>query len=129
MHGFLKKGNFDDSNFARVIMHERGLDLQAAIDILTTMLVGREGDYAMTKSALLSFGLTVDAHVARYLAGCTHRFDGITKANDASTPSAQSSSEWACFLEVLEPMKFNSSAFTRESNKTPNERDESQRRT
>ena len=48
-------------------MHERSVDLQAAIDILTEMLSQRVEDYIALKDKLPSFGPDVDLELARYL--------------------------------------------------------------
>jgi hypothetical protein len=53
-------------------MHERGLDLQGAVDALTAMLVKRVQDYASLKHTLPSFGSDIDHELGRYLVELEH---------------------------------------------------------
>ena len=57
-------------------MIERDCDLQTAIDILTGMLTQRVADYVHFKSQLPSFGVEVDAELARYNKAIEHFTQG-----------------------------------------------------
>jgi hypothetical protein len=57
----------DYQNFVCIIMNERGLDLQGAINLLTSMVAERVQDYASLKQIIPSFGSEIDRELGRYL--------------------------------------------------------------
>ncbi|EIW80046.1 terpenoid synthase [Coniophora puteana RWD-64-598 SS2] len=62
-----EQANGDYQNLVFVIMNERRVDLQEAIDILTDMLSQRVDDYLALKASLPSFGSKVDHELSRYI--------------------------------------------------------------
>jgi hypothetical protein len=69
----------DYQNFVCVLMRERGLDLQGAVDTLTSMIASRVEEYARLRASLPSFGPLVDYHLARYLADIEHETYGFIR--------------------------------------------------
>ncbi|KZV60851.1 terpenoid synthase [Peniophora sp. CONT] len=66
----------DYQNLVCIIMVERGVDLQAAVNILTDMLAERVRDYANLKQKLPSFGAEIDARLAVYYENLEHFVQG-----------------------------------------------------
>ncbi|VDB95597.1 unnamed protein product [Peniophora sp. CBMAI 1063] len=66
----------DYQNLICIIMAERGVDLQTAVDILTSMLAERVQDYADLKRKLPSFGSEIDARLATYHENLEHFVQG-----------------------------------------------------
>ena len=60
-------------------MAERNVDLQLAVDILTTMITERFNDYVEMKSQLPQFGSSVDAQLALYLKNLEHFIQGTVR--------------------------------------------------
>jgi hypothetical protein len=69
----------DYQNFVCVLMRERGLSLQSAVDTLTNMIASRVGEYIQLRAALPSFGAEADAHLRRYLAEVEHETYGAVR--------------------------------------------------
>jgi hypothetical protein len=69
----------DHQNFICVLMRERCLDLQGAVNELTAMLKQRVDDYRRLKASLPSFGDDVDRELARYLAEIEHETYGAVR--------------------------------------------------
>ncbi|KAF9476267.1 terpenoid synthase [Pholiota conissans] len=66
----------DFQNLVCIIMAERNLELQDAINALTDMLETRVDEYLALKKSLPSFGLGVDAQLARYHSALEHFVQG-----------------------------------------------------
>ncbi|KAF5374219.1 hypothetical protein D9758_004664 [Tetrapyrgos nigripes] len=66
----------DYQNLVFVVMEEKDLDLQDAIDYVIQMLNDRVDDYRALKKSLPSFGPCVDAELARYLRALEHFVQG-----------------------------------------------------
>ncbi|KAF5319865.1 hypothetical protein D9758_018520 [Tetrapyrgos nigripes] len=66
----------DYQNLVFVVMEEKDLDLQDAIDYVIHMLNDRVADYRALKKSLPSFGPHVDAELARYLRALEHFVQG-----------------------------------------------------
>jgi hypothetical protein len=80
MHTLQKEqANGDYQNLVCVIMRERGLELQGAVDVLTSMLADRVQDYALLKRTLPSFGSEIDRELGRYLVELEHAVHGTIR--------------------------------------------------
>jgi len=66
----------DYQNLVFVIMDERRVGLQEAIDILTEMLSQRVNEYLALKASLPSFGSNVDRELSRYIEALEHFTQG-----------------------------------------------------
>ncbi|KAK7459648.1 hypothetical protein VKT23_009630 [Stygiomarasmius scandens] len=66
----------DYSNLVFVVMEEKDLGLQEAIDYVIGMLSDRAADYIALKQSLPSFGAKVDKELARYLKALEHFVQG-----------------------------------------------------
>jgi hypothetical protein len=69
----------DYQNFVCVLMRERGLSLQGAVDTLTGMIAGRVQEYARLRASLPSFGASADYHLGRYLGDIEHETYGFIR--------------------------------------------------
>nr|BCX55497.1 sesquiterpene synthase [Phanerodontia chrysosporium] len=62
----------DGNNIVTVLMHERGVDLQTAADLVGEHFARLMDTFLQTKRALPSWGLTLDTAVAAYVAAMEH---------------------------------------------------------
>jgi hypothetical protein len=69
----------DLQNFVCVLMRERQLSLQGAVDTLACMITERVEEYGRLRASLPSFGVAVDCHLGRYLEDIEHEGYGAVR--------------------------------------------------
>ncbi|KAI0087884.1 isoprenoid synthase domain-containing protein [Irpex rosettiformis] len=76
---FKEQADGDFSNLVFVLMVNRQIDLQTAVNVLTAMYGDRVKDYTQLKHELPSFGAAVDTQLVVYWKNMEHFFQGTVK--------------------------------------------------
>jgi hypothetical protein len=69
----------DYQNLICIIMHECQVDLQSAVNKVTSMILQRVQDYVRLKRQLPSFGADVDRQLSLYLKALEHEVHGYVQ--------------------------------------------------